>query len=137
MQFHTVIAAVMKFINEFEPANLSPTMVDYCVLKLVQIMAPLAPHTAEEMWALAGRAYSIFNSEWPRYDPDAIVADTMTIAVQVNGKLRGQIEVDAESNDAAVISAAKCSERVQLHIAGKTIVKEIYIPGRLVNLVVK
>ena len=137
MQFHTVIAATMKFINEFDPAKLSPKLVSYCVAKLTQLMAPLAPCMAEEMWEILGQPYSIFNSKWPEYDPDAIIADTITIAVQVNGKLRGEVIVPADADEPTIIGEARQNGRVQPHIAGKQTVKEIYIKGRLVNLVVK
>lgn len=136
-QFNTIIAALMKFINDFKPEVLNPTLVKYCVLKLVQLISPMAPCLAEEMWQIGGRPYSIFKSEWPKYDPQAIIADTITIAVQVNGKLRGQVEVAADADEATIIKEAKLVERVKPHIDGKTLVKEIYVKGRLVSLVVK
>lgn len=137
LQFHTVIAAVMKFLNDFQPDQLNPRLAEYCVLRLVQMLAPLAPCLAEEIWEIAGRTYSIFRSDWPQYDPDAVVADTITIAVQVNGKLRGQIEVPADSDEASVIAEAKRAEKILVQISGKTVLKEFYVKGRLVNLVVK
>jgi leucyl-tRNA synthetase len=137
MQFHTIIAAIMKFINEFEPDRISQKLVKYCVLKLVQLISPLAPCLAEEMWEIAGQPYSIFNSKWPEFDPAAIIADTITIAVQVNGKLRGEIEVAADADEKTIISEAKANKKVDSHISGKTMVKEIYVKGRLVNLVVE
>ncbi len=137
MQYHTVIAALMKFLNEFDPEKLDPKLTDYCVLKLVQLISPMAPCLAEEMWEMAGRPYSIFNSEWPQFDPDAIIADTIMIAVQVNGKLRGEIEVSAEADRELIIETAKNDRKVLPHLSAKQVVKEIYVPGRLVNLVVK
>jgi leucyl-tRNA synthetase len=136
-QFNTIIAALMKFMNDFKPEILNRTLSNYCVLKLVQLISPMAPCLAEEMWEIGGQPYSIFKSEWPKYDPDAIIADTITIAVQVNGKLRGQVVVAADAAEADIIKEAKMAERVVPHIAGKNIVKEIYIKGRLVSLVVK
>jgi leucyl-tRNA synthetase len=137
MQFHTLIAAIMKFLNEFKPETLSQKLANYSILKLIQLFSPVAPHTAEEMWALAGQRYSIFNSDWPEYDPNAIVADMITIAVQVNGKLRGQAEVPADADESTIIAEAKTVERVRHYIQGRRIVKEVYVKGRLVNLVVK
>ncbi len=137
LQFHTSIAAIMKFINEFDPKKLDQKLVNYCVIKLVQLMAPMAPSLAEEMWEMAGKPYSIFNSEWPQFDPEAIVADTITIAVQVNGKLRGTIDMAADADEATILEAAKSDGKVNSHISDKTIVKEIYVKGKLVNLVVK
>ncbi len=135
--FHTLIAAIMKFLNEFKTDGLRQDMVDYCILKLIQLISPLAPHMAEEMWILAGREFSIFQSEWPQYDPEATVADTITIAVQVMGKLRGEIEVPADASEAEIIATAKEHDRVKAHLEGKKILKEIYVKGRLVNLVAK
>jgi leucyl-tRNA synthetase len=97
----------------------------------------MAPCLAEEMWQIGGQPYSIFKSEWPKYDPQAIVADTITIAVQVNGKLRGQVEVAADADEATIIKEAKLVDRVTPHIDGRALVKEIYVKGRLVSLVVK
>lgn len=136
-QFNTVIAALMKFMNEFKAEKLNQELINYCVLKLVQLISPVAPCLAEEMWELCGQEYSVFQSSWPIYDPDAIVADTITLAVQVNGKLRGEIEVDAEADKETILSEARTNDKVQTHLEGKTIIKEIYVPGRLVNLVVK
>lgn len=138
MQFHTIIAALMKFLNDFKPEALNDLrLVNYCVLKLIQLISPMAPCLAEEMWEMAGKPYSIFKSDWPQFDPNAIIGDMITIAIQVNGKLRGQIEVSADADEATIIQEAKAAERVSTHIDGKTILKEIYIKGRLVNLVVK
>ncbi len=137
MQYHTVIAAIMKFINDFEPAKYRPELVNYCVLKLVQLISPMAPCLAEEMWEIGGQPYSIFHSQWPKFDPEAIVADTITIAVQVNGKLRGEVDVAADADEATILEAAKANKKVESHISGRTMVKEIYVKGKLVNLVVK
>ncbi len=138
IQFNTVVAALMKFLNGFYPEKLeNKALVDYCVLKLIQLIAPLAPHLAEEMWQMAGQSESIFVSSWPIYDENAIVADTIKIAVQVNGKLRGEVEVDSEADDVTIISSAKSAEKVVPHLEGKKIIKEIYVKGRLVNLVAK
>ncbi|MEZ5359237.1 MAG: leucine--tRNA ligase [Candidatus Zixiibacteriota bacterium] len=136
-QFNTVIAALMKFLNEFKPEQLNQNLVNYSVLKLIQLIAPVAPCLAEEMWESCGQGYSVFQTDWPVFDPDAIVADTITVAVQVNGKLRGEIEVDSEADQETILTEAKSNDKVKTHLEGKSIVKEIYIKGRLVNLVVK
>jgi leucyl-tRNA synthetase len=137
MQFHTAIAEIMKFLNGFEPDKIGTKLSDYVVAKLIQLISPLAPCMAEEMWEIAGYAYSIYHSEWPIYDPEAIIGDTIIIAVQVNGKLRGQIEVAADAQESDIIAAGKADSNVQKHTLGKEIIKEIYVRGRLVNLVVR
>ncbi|MCK5127377.1 MAG: leucine--tRNA ligase [candidate division Zixibacteria bacterium] len=137
IQFNTVIAALMKFLNEFKPDKLSQKLVNYCILKLIQLIAPVAPSLAEEMWEITGQTYSVFKSAWPIYDPDATVADTIKIAIQVNGKLRGEIEVEADASQELILETAKSEEKVKGYLVAKNIVKEIYVKGRLVNLVVK
>ncbi len=137
LQFNTVIAALMKFLNGYKADKLNQALVNYTVLKLTQLIAPIAPCLAEEMWELCSREYSVFKSEWPVFDADAIVADTIKIAVQVNGKLRGEIEVEADATKDVILETAKAEEKVLVYTDGKNIVKEIYVPGRLVSLVVK
>lgn len=137
LQINTVVAAIMKFLNDFKLENLNSVLKNYCILKLTQLIAPMAPHLAEEMWENAGQSYSIFRSEWPEYDKNAIVADTIKIAVQINGKLRGEVEVAADADQESIIEEAKLVDKVVNHIEGKKILKEIYVKGRLVNLVVK
>ncbi|MCP4683850.1 MAG: class I tRNA ligase family protein, partial [bacterium] len=89
LQFNTAIAALMELVRDYNPDKTSSDALnDQVVLKAIQMVAPLAPHMAEEMWRLAGFEDSVFKSAWPEYDPEAIVGDTVNIAVQVNGKLR-------------------------------------------------
>jgi leucyl-tRNA synthetase len=104
---------------------------------LVRMLAPFAPHLAEELWSKLGNKDSVHREPWPKYDPKLIVEDEMTIPVQVNGKLRDTIKVPANADQAAIIAAAKASEKVKSFTAGKNIVKEICVPKKMVNLVVK
>jgi leucyl-tRNA synthetase len=138
LQFNTAISALMELVRDFDPEKIkNDELNDQIVLKTLQMVAPLAPHMAEELWEQAGCETSVFKSKWPLYDPEAVVGDTIEIAVQVNGRLRGTVHVPVDSEQSVVEEAALAHEKVQAHIAGNSIVKKIYVPGRLINLVVK
>ncbi len=138
LQFNTAIAALMELTRDYAPTKVKSLVFnDYLILKAVQLIGPMAPHLSEELWHLAGHTESVFKSDWPRFDPDAIVADTIEIAVQVNGKLRDSIRVAADADQAEVERTAGQSSRVNSFLDGKTVVKKIYVPGRILNIVVK
>ncbi|PKK83838.1 MAG: leucine--tRNA ligase [candidate division Zixibacteria bacterium HGW-Zixibacteria-1] len=138
LQFNTAIAALMELEHDYKPDQIkSDTLNDYIILKAIQLIAPLAPHLAEEMWQLCGNELSVFRSAWPDYDPDAVKFDTVTIAIQVNGKLRSDMEMLRDMAQDEVISAALKDTRVKAYTDGKEIIKKIYIPNRLVNIVIK
>jgi leucyl-tRNA synthetase len=139
LQFNTGIAALMELLRDFNSASLddNDTLHNAVILKAIQMIAPLAPHLAEEMWAQTDQTGSVFKSTWPEFDESAIVGDSIEVAVQVNGKLRDTITVAANAEQSVIESAAMESSRIQAHVSGKTIVKQIYVPGRLLNIVVK
>jgi leucyl-tRNA synthetase len=101
------------------------------------LLAPIAPHLAEELWARAGHEGSVHLQAWPEADATALVRDEVVIAVQVSGKLRGEVTVPADATKEDLLAAAKASPNVQRHLEGMTVVREIVVPGKLVNLVVK
>ncbi|MBD3258009.1 leucine--tRNA ligase [candidate division GN15 bacterium] len=138
LQFNTAIAALMELVRDYDPEQIgNDELNDYVILKTIQLIAPLAPHMAEEMWQLAGFEESVFKSAWPEYDPEAIVGDMIELAVQVNGKLRDTVQVPADCDQLTAEETALVSEKVQRHIEGKQIIKKIFVPGRLINIVVK
>ncbi|MEW5995593.1 MAG: class I tRNA ligase family protein, partial [Candidatus Zixiibacteriota bacterium] len=138
LQFNTAVAALMELARDFESDKISnDEFNDYVILKAIQLIAPMAPHLAEEMWEMCGQTESVFKSGWPQYDPNAVVGDTIEIAVQVNGKLRDSVQVPADADQATVEQAAFARERVKVHTEGKQIVKKIYVKGRILNIVVK
>ena len=104
---------------------------------LVQLLAPLAPHLSEELWEKLGGEPSVVNEPWPVARQELLVSEEVTIVFQVNGKLRGQSQFPKDVEKEAVILAAKEDAKVQSFLEGKEIVKEIYVPGKLVNLAVK
>ena len=107
------------------------------VKSLLQLLAHFAPHLAEELWEHLGGQPSIVDQPWPEARKELLVAEEITIVFQVNGKLRGQGQFPKEVDKDQVISAAKADAKVQSFLEGKEIVKEIYVPGKLVNLAVK
>jgi leucyl-tRNA synthetase len=139
--FNTAIAALIEFTNEL--MKLKDTGVAKtgawrdAIADLTLMMAPLTPYVAEEMWELLGNEFSVHQQSWPAYDEALAAEETIEIPVQINGKVRDKVVIEAGLSEAEQLAAAKASDRIQEQIAGKTVVKEISVPGRLVNIVVK
>ncbi len=133
LQFNTAISALMEFLNAAEKfEKISATT----ARTLALLLAPLAPHLSEELWEkLGGKGFAIEQS-WPTYDEALLVSTTLTIAVQINGKLRGTIEVPADASDDDIKAAAKAEPNVEKYLKDATIKKEIYVKGKLVSFVV-
>ena len=140
-KFNTSIAALMEFttalMRAHDNGNVSVESWRSGVERLLLHAAPLAPHIAEELWQRTGHIGSIHMEMNPSYDESVITADVITLAVQVQGKLRDQLEVPADIDQESAIQAAKMATNVVRHLEGMQIIKEIYVPGRLVNIVVK
>jgi leucyl-tRNA synthetase len=136
-QFNTAISELMKLSNALTDAKLPESPVYAEGIKTLMLLAaPFAPHLAEELWQQAGQSGSIHQQPWPLTDVAALVADEITIAIQVMGKMRGTIQVPASSDAAALEAYVRESEIAQRSIAGKEIKKVIVVPGKLVNLIV-
>jgi len=133
LQFNTVIAAIMEFTNAGSRTGLNKEQKQ----AVIRLIAPLAPHLAEELWEVNGGKGSVFDAKWPEYDEKLLIEDTVTIAVQVNGKLRGTVEVEKDAAKDDVLAQAKEVENVQKYLTEGKLVKEIYVPGKLVSLVIK
>ena len=132
-QFNTAISALMEFTN-----SANKTRIDYESKKIaVKLIAPLAPHLAEELWKTLDQGDSVFNAKWPVYSEELIVEDNVEIVVQINGKVRATFKapVDIQKEDA--LARAKDIQKVQKYIKKGSIVKEIFVPGKIVNIVVK
>jgi len=138
--FNTIIAALMEFSNELQKTKQTgvygTTAWEEAIESLLLMLAPCCPHIAEELWARLGRPYSIHDQAWPEYDPGLAADEVITLVVQVNGKVRGRVEVPADIDEEAAREAALEDENVQRYVEGKEIRKLIYVPGRLVNIVV-
>ena len=139
-QFNTAIAAVMELIN-FLYANIDEfrskpgKALSSAVNSLLTVLSPMAPHICEELWQVIGHTATLSRQAWPVYDPAALATDTVTVVVQVSGKLRGKIEVPADAGEAELKTLALAEENVARHLAGKTVRKVIVVPGKLVNIV--
>ncbi len=135
LKFNTAIAALMSLINDITATG-SVTKGELRIFTI--LMSPFAPHIAEEVWSQAALGEGFVSiAKWPEYDESKCVESTIEIVVQVNGKVRDKISVAADIDQAGALSQAKASEKVQSFIEGNNIVKEIYVKGKLVNIVAK
>ena len=137
LAFNTGISAMMVFINEAEDEAKAGDLPKEFLEKFVLCLAPYAPHLGEELWQFLGHADTLAYEPWPAYDPKALVEDEIEIPVQVLGKLRGRITVPVAATPAEMEAAAKANADVAKFLAGKTIVKVIAVPKRMVNFVVR
>jgi leucyl-tRNA synthetase len=134
MKFNTAIAAMMEFVNlVYKVGRISRRQAERFAL----VLAPMAPHIGEELWQRLGHDASLACEPWPQYDEQMIAEETIELPVQVNGRVRARICVAADASQDAVIEAAVREPRIAANIQGKSVVKKIVVPGRLVNLVVK
>lgn len=141
MNFNTSIAALMEFTNELykikaEKGFEAGQSWKFALQSLLQLLAPFAPHITEELWQELGNTDSVHISGWPEWDEKYLVQNSVTIVVQVNGKVRGQVVVPADASEEATVEAAKADAKVASYLEGQTIRKTIYVPGKLVSLVV-
>jgi len=134
LNFNTAVSQLMILLNHL---SAQPRYTLATARIFTQLLAPLAPHLAEELWEKLGGTPSVANHPWPQFDPAKLVRDVVKVVIQVNGKLRGDLEVPVTATAAEVTALAKAHERVIPHLAGKSLVKEIYVPGKILNLVVK
>jgi leucyl-tRNA synthetase len=138
-EFNTVVSALMELTNavaEARQAQLAATAgLRESVETLVLLLAPVAPHLAEELWARLGKPYSVHQQDWPTFDPAALVTEEVTLVVQVNGKVRDRIKVPTGIGEAEARRRALASETVLRHLEGKAPRQVVYVEGRLVNFV--
>lgn len=138
-KFNTAIAQVMTLMNVLEKAA-TATEQDRALLQegletVALLLAPITPHICHELWQRLGKTGAVIDAQWPQVDESALVQDSLTLVIQVNGKLRGQIEVPASASREEVEAAARANENVQRFTEGVTIRKVIVVPGKLVNIV--
>ena len=139
-KFNTAIAALMELLNHLNKVwndrSVDSSIWQECIEKFLLMLAPMAPHVAEEMWERTGHAYSIHQQLFPTWDDEMAAEEEITLVVQVNGKVRDRIPVPAGIAEADARELALSSQRVQSHTDGKTLKNVVYVPGRLVNVVV-
>jgi leucyl-tRNA synthetase len=134
LRMNTIVSSFMEFVNEVTAMRQAPDK--ETVEAFLILMAPFAPHFAEELWQRSGHQPSIFFQQWPKWDEAYTTADTVTVAVQINGKLRGTITVKAESPEESVLDAATKDPTITRYLDGKQIRKKVYVKNRILNLVV-
>ena len=134
LNFNTAISQMMVLVNEMNRLEVVPKKV---IETLALLLSPYTPHLAEELWSMMGHEPSVANQSWPTYDEELCREDTMEMVVQINGKLRSRIMMPKSASKEEMIAAAKADEKSKVWLDGKTIVKEIAIPGKLVNFVIK
>ena len=132
--FNTAISQLMILLNQLTKVE---TLSKEVIETFLVLIAPLAPHIAEELWQTLGNTHSISDCDWPKVDPEKLKSESIKIIFQVNGKYRGDTTLAKEHTKEAAIEAAKNHERVIAQINGKAIIKEIYVPNKIVNLVVR
>ena len=132
MKFNTAISKLMEYVNNFLNCGITDCMRN----DFIKMLAPFAPHLAEEIWSAVDKE-SIFAQNWPKYDDSKLEMSVKNVIIQVNGKLRGNIEIDENLDKLKVLSLAKEHENVKKFIVDKEIIKEIYVPGKIVNFVIK
>ena len=141
LQFNTAIARLMEFINALSKYNNEKTLnhkfVESVIEDFIKLIAPFAPHFAEEKWEHLGKDYSVFNQKWPEFDPKALVKDEIEIAIQINGKIRARINIASNTSEEEIKETAVNNPDIKKQLEGKNIIKVIVIKGRLVNIVAK
>ena len=133
LRFNTAIASLMEFTNAAIRWSSLPREI---AARLVVVLAPLAPHIAEELWERLGAADSLTYAPWPQADPAYLERDTLEVPVQVNGKVRGRIEIPADAAEDEVLDIARADSNVARHLAEHEIERAIYVPKRIVNFVI-
>ena len=134
LKFNTAIAALMIFLNDVHQVG----SINEAEMKTFLILLnPVSPHLTEELWELLGFGGMLNEQSWPQYDEEKTIAQTIAIGVQVNGKLRGDVTVNLDDTQEVAREKVMANENIQRAIEGKTVVKEIYVPGRIYNIVVK
>lgn len=132
MRFNTAISAMMEFINAANKWDNRPKI----VLKLfVLLLSPFAPHIAEELWQRLGHSQSLACEQWPKAIEEYVKEDVVTLAVQLNGKTRGTIQVPVGADESVAVAAVLQDKYFDKYLTDRSIAKKIYIPGRILNLI--
>jgi len=133
LRFNTAISQMMILVNALQKEAVLPRQ---ALLDLLRLLAPFAPHLAEELWSRMDQSGSIQDAGWPAYDPAKLVATTITVVFQVNGKHRGDAQVPVNVTEEELVKLAYDHPKVSPHVQGKPLKRSIYVKGKLINLLV-
>jgi leucyl-tRNA synthetase len=142
-RFNTAVSALMELQNEvldvWANARASLTLAQWrdVLGDMTRLLCPMAPHIAEEVWGLLGHGESVLDAPWPSWDEELAADEVVTVVVQVNGKLRERLRVPVDADEDDVLAQARAAENAARFLEGKQVVKEVYVPGKLVNFVVR
>ncbi len=134
MRFNTAIAALIELVNEFYKSDTVPRS---AAVRFVQLLTPFAPHLGEELWSVLGQSETLTHHPWPTWDDALLVAATVTMGVQISGKMRGTINIAPDASEQTALDAAESDPKIWHWLEGKTLVKVIYVPGKILNLIAK
>jgi leucyl-tRNA synthetase len=144
-QFNTAVAALMELLNEIYAcapldrdalaAGLDPAVISELAETLTLLLAPFAPHLAEEVWQQLGGGGSVYRAPWPAFDPEVAAAEAVNVMVQVNGKIKDKVTVALDSDEETVKAAALASERIRPLLAGRQVVKMIFVKNKMLSIV--
>lgn len=134
LRFNVAVADFMKVLNTFEEQK-EVSRADWEVFLLT--LAPFAPYITEELWSKLGYSKTIHYEQWPSYDPEALEEESVTLAVQINGKLRDTILISKEASEQEVLKLTRQSKKINTYLDGKNIIKVIFVPGKVINFIVK
>jgi leucyl-tRNA synthetase len=142
-QFNTCISRIMELVNalylyiqDVPQAEQNKDGLRYVIDTLIRLLAPFAPHLGAELWEITGHKDSVFNASWPSWDEDKLKLEMVTVVIQVNGKLRSRIQVEADAGEETVKEAALADEKIQKYIHGKTLKKIVVVKNKLVSIVI-
>ena len=134
MKFNTAIASMMGLLNEiFEKGSITKEQ----LLVFVRLLCPYAPHLCEEIWEQMGQSGFCSEAEWPVWDEAKTIDATVEVAVQINGKVRGKVVLAKDADQATALAAVRADEKLAIWLDGKTVIKEIVVPNKIINIVVK
>lgn len=134
LSYNTAIACMMEFVNFFGRQSVRPKS---AMKTFALLLSPFAPHISEELWSILGGTKTLAYEPWPKWDEGALKENVVTIPIQINGKVRGKIQISADADSAETEKTALNDTKIAALLEGKTVVKKIVILGKMVNIVVK
>jgi leucyl-tRNA synthetase len=139
--FNTAISAIMELLNEISSLKVSEdkeslSVIKFSLERMALLLSPFAPHLSEELWSMLGNSPSIFERQWPTFDEEALKEEEIQIVIQINGKVRDRISIPADSDEDFVKEKALKTQKIAPKIQGRSIKKIIYVPQRLINIVI-